>query len=61
MNADLKKSERADAHLSTPELRVLLFEDESQDGFDLSCRPFGKLPALPIGAYGARRRRRFLD
>ena len=33
MNADLKKSERADAHLSAPELRVLLFEDESQDGF----------------------------
>jgi hypothetical protein len=33
MNADLKKSERVDAHLSAPELRVLLFEDESQDGF----------------------------
>jgi serine/threonine protein kinase len=33
MNANVKRAEHKGPHLSAPELRVLLFDDESQDGF----------------------------
>src|SRR4051794_7417572 len=33
MNANVKRAQHTGPHLLAPELRVLLFEDESQDGF----------------------------
>ena len=44
MNVEVKKSKSADAHLSAPELCVLLFEDESQDGFHQAADHLEKCP-----------------